>query len=73
MQTDADLFLEVSSENERESVLSRLKESFSNSYVVEGAKMLLPKVTVVGITSGMPNVEIIAIICEKDEQLNQLV
>ena len=41
--------------------------------MVEGAKMLLPKLTVVGIPSDIPGDEIISAICEKDEQLNQLV
>ena len=35
--------------------------------------MLLPKLTVVGILSDMPEDEITSAICEKDEQLNQFV
>ena len=34
--------MEVSSEKDRESAVTKLKEGFSESYVVEGAKMLLP-------------------------------
>ena len=67
------LVVEVSSEKDRESAVTKLKEGFSESYVVEGAKMLLPKVTVVGIPSDMSEDEIISAICEKDEQLNQFV
>lgn len=62
----------MSSENDRESSVSRLKEGFSNSYVVEGAEMLLQKLTVVGISSNIPGDEIISVVCEKDEQLDQL-
>ena len=40
--------------------------------MVEGAKMILPKLTVVGNTSDIPGDEIISVICEKDEQPNQL-
>ena len=36
------LVVEVSSENDKESAVSVLKEGFSKSYVVEGAEMLLP-------------------------------
>ena len=41
--------------------------------MVEGAQMSLPKLTVVGIPSDMSEDEIINAICEKDEQLNQIV
>ena len=63
--------MEVSSEKNRESAVTRLKEGFSESYGVEGAKTLQPKLTVVGILSDMPEDEIISAICEKNEQLNQ--
>ena len=63
----------MSSENDREGAVSRLKEGFSEAYVVEGAKMLLPKLTVVGIPSDIHSDEIISAMCEKDEKLNQLV
>ena len=39
--------MEVSSENDRESAVTRLKERFSGFHVVEGAKLLLPKPIVV--------------------------
>ena len=42
------------------------KEGISNSCVVDGAKLLLPKLTVVGIQSDIPGDEIISVICEKD-------
>ena len=63
----------MSSENDREGAVSRLKEGFSEAYVVEGAKMLLPKLSVVGISSDIPGDEIIRAIREKEELLNQLV
>ena len=50
-----------------------VKEGFSESYLVEGAKILLPKLTVVGFPSDMRDDEIISAICKKNEQLNQLV
>ena len=53
--------------------MSRPIEGFSTSYVVKGAKTLLQKLTVVGIPSDMPENEITSAICEKQEQLNQLV
>ena len=34
-----------------ERAVTRLEEGFSGSYVVDGAKILLPKLTVVGIPS----------------------
>ena len=67
------LVVEVSSDKERESSVTILKEGFSESYVVEGAKMLLPKLTVVRIPSDMSQDEIIRAVCDKDEQLNQFV
>ena len=39
--------------------------------MVDDAKVLLQKLTVVGISSDMPENEIISAICVKDEQLNQ--
>ena len=41
--------------------------------MVEEAKMLRPKLTVVGVPSNMSEDEIISVICDKDERLNQLV
>ena len=67
------LVVEVSSEKDRERADTRVKEGFSDSYVVDSAKMLLPILIVVGIASDMPEDESISAICEKDEQLNQLV
>ena len=60
----------MSPENDRDSALSRLREALSNSYGVEAAKILLPKVTFLGIPSDMPRYEIISAIYEKYEQLN---
>ena len=67
------LVVEVSSENDREGAISRFKEGFSHSYVVEGAKIILPKLTVVGTPPDIPGDEIISVYREKDEKLNQLV
>ena len=65
--------MEVPSENDREGAVCRLEKGFSNSYVVEGAKMLVPKLTVVGIPSDILDDGITNAICEKDEQFNQFV
>ena len=65
--------MEVSSEKDRDSAVTRRKEGFSESYVIGGAKMLLPKLAVVGIPSDIPEDEIISAIFEKDEQHNQIV
>ena len=54
------LFVEVFYEMDREGTVSRLKEGFSNSYVVEAAKMLPPKLTIVGIPLNIPGVQIIS-------------
>ena len=62
--------MEVSSENDREGALPRLKESFSIYYVVEGTKMLLPKLTVVGIPSDKQGDKVISAICEKMNSSN---
>ena len=68
------LVVEVSSENDRESAFSRLKEGFSNYYVIKAAKVLLQKFIVVEIPSDIPGDEIVIVICKKKyEQLNQLV
>ena len=55
----------MSSENHREGAVSRVKEGSSEDYVVEGAKMLLPKLTGVGIPSDIPGDEVVSAICEK--------
>ena len=73
MTNKGTLIVEVSSENDRESAVTRLKEGFSGSYVAECAKMLIQKPTVVGNLSDMPEDEIIDAICEKSELLNQVV
>ena len=73
MTNQGTLVVEVSSENDRESAVTRLKLGFSGSYVVDGAKMLPSKFIVVGIRSDVSEDEIINVICEKDGQLNQLV
>ena len=57
------LVVEVSSDKDRESAVTRLKEGFSESYVVEGTKMLLTKLTVVVIPSDISEDEIISAIC----------
>ena len=72
MRNKATLALEVSSEKDRDSAVTRLKEDFSESYVVEGPKMLLPKLTVVGFPLDKLEDEISAT-CGKDEQLYQLI
>ena len=73
MTNKGTLVVEVSSENDRKSAVTRLKEGFSGSYVAECAKMLIQKPTVVGNLSDMPEDEIIDAICEKSELLNQVV
>ena len=67
------LIVEVSSENDREYAVTRIKEGFSDSYVDEGANMLFPQLTDVGISLDMPEDEIISPTCEKDDQFNHLV
>ena len=59
------LAVDVFSGNHRKSAVSRLNEGFSSFFVVGGAKMLLPKFTVVGIPSDLPKNEIISAFCEK--------
>ena len=41
--------------------------------MVEGAQMLLPKLTVVESPSDISEDEIISVVCEIDEQLNQMI
>ena len=73
MTNKGTLIVELSSENDKESAVARLTEGFSGSYVVECAKILIQKHTIVGNPSDMPGNEIISTICEKGEQLSQLV
>ena len=49
------LVVEVSSENGRESSITRPREGLKDSCVVEGAEKLLPKLTVYEIPSDMSN------------------
>ena len=67
------LVVEVFSERDRESAFTRPKKGLSDSYKIEGAKMLLPKLIVLGIPSDMPNDDVISAIYRKNEQISQLV
>ena len=67
------IVVEVSPENDRKNAVSRLKEGLRNSYKNLAAKMIFPKLTVVGIQSDMQIDYVLSAICEKYELISKLI